>query len=93
MNDRQAFERVMELMCMKASDESTIDGGVLVEYQDTEEEQGTEKFTTMGYDSFLAGVIFDSEGNIVKGYLDSHVCSASKNYKEIEELKKEVLMV
>ena len=85
MTDKDAFERVMELMGMKPIGEMEVEGGVLVEYEDAE--INTEQFSTCGYDEFYAGAVFDEEGGIVTGYLDSHVAYTSDNCKKIEKLK------
>ena len=84
MTDKDAFERVMELMGMKPIGEMEVEGGVLVEYEDAE--INTEQFSTCGYDEFYAGAIFDENGKIVKAYIDSHVAYASDNCKEIDRM-------
>ena len=87
MTDRQAFERMMELMGMEiANSKTTPDNKVIITYRDKEE--NSEQFTTQGYDEFRAGAIFDSQGKIIKGYLDSHVAYSSEYYCEIYDLLK-----
>ncbi len=85
MNDKQAFERVMKLMGMQPKGVIVVPGGALIEYEDTGVD--TDQFSTRGYDEFYAGAIFDGSGNIVKGYIDSHVAAESGICKEIRALK------
>lgn len=86
MTDKQAFERVMELMGMKPLDAVVTEKGVIIEYQDTG--KPLDNFDCCGYDEFYAGAIFDDSGNVVKGYIDSHVAHASKVCREFQQLKK-----
>jgi hypothetical protein len=86
MSDKEVYEKFMSWMGMKLSKIKELDNKTVVEYQDTN--TNTEKFTTVGYDEFFSGAIFDKDGNILKGYLDSHVAHISKNGNEIENLIK-----
>jgi hypothetical protein len=86
MSDKEVYEKFMSWMGMKLSKTKELDNKTVVEYQDTN--TNTDKFTTVGYDEFFSGAIFDNGGNILKGYLNSHVAHLSKNEKEVSELLK-----
>ena len=82
MTDREKFEEVLGWFGMVEEKDETVkleDGNVLIHYYQSLEPNP--RFTCEGYDEFDAGAIFTPEGEIVKGYLDSHVCSSSKNSK------------
>ncbi len=81
MTDREAFERVMELMGMELKTQICVEQGELVVYEDSG--NNTKTFTTEGYDVFYAGAIFRGDGVIERGYLDSHVAFRSDNHKAI----------
>jgi len=83
MTDKQAFERVMKLMGMVVAETKVIDDGEVVLYEDTC--VNTFEFTTRGYDQFYAGAVFNKSGQIVKGYIDSHVAYESDNCKKLGE--------
>ena len=95
MTDRQVFEKVMSWMGMEIYNLKTLkDGDVVVEYIDESNSDGSSKtpfdvLTTTGYDEFYAGAIFDPEGNMRKGYIDSHVAYSSDNAKLIAKYFKE----
>ena len=84
INDRQAFEIVMEIMGMVVAKRRNVDDGELVIYYDTYKD--SPRFQKCGYDEFCAGAIFDSQGKIVKGYIDSHVAYSSDFRKELDSM-------
>lgn len=86
MSDKEVYEKFMSWMGMKLSKTKALDNKTVVEYQDVH--SNTDKFTTIGYDEFYSGAIFDKDGNILKGYLDSHVAHISKNGNDIYKIIK-----
>lgn len=85
MTDKQVFEHFMSWMGMCVKEEKTLPNGCVVfNYEDHNEDNIL--FTTQGYDEFYAGAIFDPKGNLIKGYLDSHVSCVSKHSEEIDDL-------
>jgi hypothetical protein len=84
MSDKEVYEKFMSWMGMKLSKTKALGNKTVVEYRDTH--SNTDKFTTIGYDGFFSGAIFDNDGNILKGYLDSHVAHLSENNKNIDNI-------
>ena len=85
MKDIEVFKKFMEWMQMEVSKEKVLeDGNTVMEFRDSK--KNTDQFTKWGYDEFYSGIIFDKEGNMVKGYLDSHVAYGSINYDLINAL-------
>ena len=84
MSDKEVYEKFMSWMGMKLSKTKAFDDKTVVEYKDTH--SNTDKFTTIGYDEFYSGAIFDKDGNILKGYLDSHVAHLSDNASHINNI-------
>jgi hypothetical protein len=85
MTDIEVFKKFMGWMQMEVSKEKQLeDGNTVMEFSDSY--KTTELFTKIGYDGFYAGIIFDKEGNMVKGYIDSHVAHTSKNYDLINKM-------
>lgn len=88
MSDIEVFKKVMNWMQMEVLKEKTLDNGhIVLKFQDTKND--SDVFTKIGYDEFYAGIIFDEEGNLIKGYIDSHVAYASKNCEIIDEILKD----
>lgn len=84
MTDREIFERTMFWMGMEIENLKTLkDGDVVIEYLN--KSNCSEQFTTTGYDEFYAGAIFDKDGNMRKGYIDSHVAYSSDNAELIRK--------
>lgn len=86
MTDIEVFKKFMGWMQMEICKEKVMENGNTVLYFEDSNKQDTELFTKWGYDSFLAGIIFDTEGKMVKGYIDSHVAHSSDNAKLINEI-------
>ena len=87
MTDRQVFEKFMKWIGMSTIKAKEIDGQDVVTYNNNNNPRTNDpRFTTIGYDEFYAGAIFDKEGTIIKGALDSHVAYMSDNLKEIEKM-------
>ena len=84
MTDKEVFEKFMGWMGMKLSKTKDINTDLVVEYKDID--NCDVRFTTMGYDEFYAGAIFDENGKIVKAYIDSHVAVTSNNCDDISEM-------
>jgi predicted nucleic-acid-binding Zn-ribbon protein len=87
MTDKEVFEKFMGWMGMKVSKAKDIDNKVIVEYDDID--NCDVRFTKCGYDEFYAGAIFDENGKMVKGYVDSHVAYTSDNCDKINEILKD----
>lgn len=87
MTDKEVFEKFMGLMGMKNSKTKTIDKNTVVLYDDTF--NCDVRFTKCGYDEFYAGAIFKENGEMVKGYIDSHVANTSGNCDKINEILKD----
>ena len=84
MTDKKVFEKFMSWMKMDIIEEKVLeDGNKVIMYEGTDYGTATGQFTSIGYDQFYSGVIFDKEGNLVKGYMDSHVMHRSNNCKII----------
>lgn len=89
MTDVEVFRKFMDWMGMSVIDEKLLDDGNTVIRFASDYSENAELFTTVGYDEFEAGIIFDPDGNLVKGYMDSHVCESSPNCKLISKLLKQ----
>lgn len=79
MTDKEVFEKFMSWMNMKPTEKIIQDSTIIVFEQNRSPNIKEDKFTSQGYEEFYAGAIFDKDGNLVKGYLDSHVTYSSKN--------------
>lgn len=84
MTDKQIFERFMEWMGMVIRDSKETERGLLVIYED--QMHDTPKFTTQGYDEFWSGALFGDDGNMIEGFLDSHVAYTSRNCDRLMKL-------
>tara|TARA_B110000238_G_scaffold184123_1_gene211221 strand:+ start:544 stop:813 length:270 start_codon:yes stop_codon:yes gene_type:complete len=84
MKDKEIFEKFMEWMGMKISEQKEVDEKIVIRYVDSFSED--DRFTKCGYDEFYTGAIFDKNGNIVKAYIDSHVAYSSENSDCINEI-------
>lgn len=85
MTDIEVFKKFMSWMQMEVSKEKQLeDGNTVLQFSDTQ--HNTKKFTKTGYDEFYAGIIFDKNGNMVKGYIDSHVTYTSENCKLMDKM-------
>ncbi len=82
--DKEVFERFMGWMGMNPSKIKEINNEVVVKYEDIS--NCDVRFTKCGYDEFYAGAIFDENGRMVKGYVDSHVAYSSVNSDDIDIL-------
>lgn len=95
MTDIEVFKKFMGWMGMEVDQEKSLpDGNTLMIFNDNkdfDEEDDefppqNEVFTTCGYDGFEAGILFNKEGNLVKGFLDSHVADRSKNGRLLDRI-------
>jgi len=86
MKDIEVYKKFMSWMGMEISIEISIDNDYTLIQYNQKEEFDNDKFTTQGYDEFYSGIIFDKNGNLVKGYLDSHVTYISKNCDLINKI-------
>jgi hypothetical protein len=86
MTDREVFRKFMGWMGMQIEDLKEIDNNTVVVYKDNGNE--SENFSKVGYDEFYSGAMFNEEGGMVKGYIDSHVAHTSCNYDFINKLIK-----
>ena len=78
MTDIEVFKKFMGWMQMEVSKEKQLENGnTVMVFSDPN--KNTELFTKSGYDEFYAGIVFDKDGNMVKGYIDSHVAYTSAN--------------
>jgi hypothetical protein len=85
MKDIEVFKKFMGWMSMNVSEEKQLDDGkTLITFIDSNTQ--TKMFTKQGYNEFSAGAIFDVEGNILKGYIDSHVAFSSENFDLLNNL-------
>ena len=85
MTDIEVFKKFMEWMQMDVSKEKQLeDGNTVLQFEDKDKK--SEQFTKHGYDQFYAGIIFDKDGNMVKGYIDSHVAYSSANCKLMDKI-------
>ena len=86
MTDKEVYIRFMKMAGFKQ--EYVIPRGdnevVLTFYSD--EDDDLKSFTKVGYQDFRSGAKFDKDGNLIIGYLDSHVAYDSENSKEINKL-------
>lgn len=84
MTDKEIYQAFMKMAGFSINAEMIVDEGkVLLSYEDI---HGGENFTKLGYDEFFSGAIFDKDGNLVMGYLDSHVAFTSSNAKIIDKV-------
>ena len=80
MTDIEVFKKFMGWMKMDVDRERNFENGdTLLIFSESGQE--SEQFTTQGYDDFDAGIFFDKDGNMIKGYIDSHVAYVSTNAK------------
>jgi len=87
MTDREVFEKFMHWMGMPIDKSMMVEEGEAILYNDEYgRKQKHESFTTCGYEEFHAGAIFDADGKMVRGYMDSHVAHLSDNCKDIENM-------
>jgi len=98
MTDIEVFKKFMGWMGMEVAQEKPLPNGNTLmifddKYLDDEDDEDVfppqnseEVFTTCGYDGFEAGILFDKEGNLVKGFLDSHVTDMSKNGRLLDRI-------
>lgn len=85
MTDIEVFKKFMKWMQMEVSKEKQLeDGNTVMVFSDTH--KNTELFTKIGYGEFYAGIVFDKDGNMVKGYIDSHVAYVSENCKLMDKM-------
>ncbi len=84
MTDKEVFEKFMAWIGMEPSKTNKIDNNTAVIYDDIG--NCDVRFTKRGYDEFYAGVMFDENGKILKGYIDSHAAHASDNCKQIDKI-------
>jgi hypothetical protein len=87
MTERQQFENVLKWFGIVIEHKYTTElegGNILIMYGELNECE--DRFSSQGYDEFEAGAIYTPDGTIVKSYLDSHVCSSSKNNKLLTSL-------
>lgn len=84
MTDKEVFEKFMGWMGMKPSKTKTIDKNTVVRYDDIN--NCDVRFTKCGYDEFYAGAIFNENGKMVNGYVDSHVAFTSGNCDKIDKM-------
>lgn len=77
MTDKDIFERTMSWLGMRTLNTVVFGKETIVIYDDVDE--CDPRFSKVGYDQFKAGAIFDSQGNIVSAYVDSHAAYASSN--------------
>lgn len=88
MTDIEVYKKFMSWIGMEIVEQIELENGnILLDYQD--KCNNDVRFTTRGYEEFCSGVIFDKEGNLVKAYLDSHVCGMSENAKLIYNIIKQ----
>ena len=84
MCDKEVYEKFMMWMGMVVYKSIVIDGNTVLIYRDTN--NFSDVFQCVGYDEFYSGAVFNSNGDLTKGYLDSHVAHSSCNYEEIREM-------
>lgn len=85
MTDIEVFKKFMDWMQMEVFKEKQLENGnTVMVFSDSQ--KNTELFTTVGYDEFYAGIVFDKDGNMVKGYIDSHVAWTSANCDLISKM-------
>lgn len=84
MSERDVFEKMMSWMGMEVVKTKQNSDSIVVVYEDIG--KGDSRFTTMGYDEFYAGAMFNSEGEILLAYIDSHVVYCSKNKEVIRDM-------
>jgi len=78
MTDIEVFKKFMGWMQMEVSKEKQLENGdTVMIFSDTN--KNTELFTKIGYEEFYSGIVFTKDGNMVKGYIDSHVAYTSAN--------------
>lgn len=78
MTDIEVFKKFMGWMHMEVSKEKQLENGdTVMIFSDTNKK--TELFTKIGYEEFYSGIVFTKDGNMVKGYIDSHVAYTSAN--------------
>jgi hypothetical protein len=82
MKDKEIFDAFMSWMGMGIDRQMQNGKETIVTYALGAPDDS--RFSSVGYDEFWAGAIFDEDGNMIKGFLDSHVCHSSKNCKLIE---------
>ena len=87
MTDKEVFEKFMGWMGMQVCKAKEINKEIVVEYEDTCNCEV--RFTKCGYDEFYAGAIFDENGKMINGYVDSHVAHASDNFHKIYKILKD----
>jgi hypothetical protein len=87
MTDKEVFEKFMGWMGMKPSKTKTIDKNTVVSYDDIN--NCDVRFTKCGYDEFYAGAIFNENGKMVNGYVDSHLRYTSGNCDKIDRMLEE----
>jgi len=86
MTDKEIFEQFMGWMCMTPREIQTEEG-LLIEFKEDMDTPSTKNFTSQGYDEFYAGALFNEQGEMIKGYMDSHVAYESRNAKELDKLE------
>lgn len=84
MTDKEIFERFMGWMGMVEDTTKVIDNNTVIKYKDIN--NWDTRFTTQGYDEFYSGAVFDKDGKMLKGFIDSHVAYESDNAKDIFRL-------
>ncbi len=85
MTDIEVFKKFMSWMQMDVSKEKVLENGETV-LQFSDNGKDSELFTKRGYDEFYAGIVYDKDGNMVKGYIDSHVAYVSENCKLMDKM-------
>ena len=89
MTEREIFEQFLAWMGFKVTDKIPLDDGAIaiVYYaKDSVENKKETRISCVGYDAFGSGAIFSKDGELVKGYMDSHVYFSSKHALDIFKL-------
>ena len=87
MTDKEVFETFMKWMGMKQIETKLVDDTIVIKYDDSL--ACDTRFTTQGYDEFYSGAVFNQDGKMIKGFIDSHVAYSSRNSDEVDRLLRE----
>ena len=87
MTDKQAIQHTMQLFNFRKDEEVGPYVLYSTRYDGTSSQQPV---SLQGYDNFEAGFEFDEEGNLVRGFMDSHVAWRSVNLDIIKDKIKEL---
>lgn len=90
MTDREVFTKFMVLLGLdKEKEDEVTNGNTFILYKgsgDYKISKNMNNFTSVGYEDFITGAVFNEQGEIVQGFFDSHVANRSESHELLIKL-------